>query len=130
MTSLLCLPLIAPRSRAACRAPDNDRSQPASRSATDNPSQVIDVGSTTASTPGVSASRPVNDRRPANVGGTRNRSVRTRPSASITRRHNSCCATTAASLPTRTSRGGSLPPANRHEGSLFASTKSTPITGQ
>ena len=27
ITSLLCLPLIAPRSRAACRAPNNDRSQ-------------------------------------------------------------------------------------------------------
>jgi UDP-N-acetyl-D-mannosaminuronate dehydrogenase len=73
--------------------------------ATDNPSQVRDVGSTTAITPGVSASRAVNDRRPANVGATRNRSIRTRPSASI---------------PTRTSRGGSLQLANRHEGSPFA----------
>jgi hypothetical protein len=38
-------------------APSSDRSQPASRSATDNPSQVIEVGSATAITPGISASR-------------------------------------------------------------------------
>ena len=110
ITSLLCLPLIAPRSRAACRAPNNDRSQPASAKATDNPSQVIEVGSATATTPGIWASRPVNDRSPANVGCTWNRSVRTRPSASAARTQTSCCATIAASIPTRTSRGGSLLP--------------------
>jgi len=43
ITSDLSLPMIAPRSRAACRAP---------RSAIDNPSQVIEVGSATATTPG------------------------------------------------------------------------------
>jgi hypothetical protein len=64
----LCLPVIAPRSRAACRAPNNDRSQPASRSATDNPNQVIEVGCATAITPGISASRLLSDRNPAKVG--------------------------------------------------------------
>ena len=126
ITSLLCLPLIAPRSRAACRAPSSDRFAARLRAATDNPSQVIDVGSATATTPGVSASRAVKVRKPAKVGWTRNRSDRTRPSRPVVRMHTSCCATIAASIPTRTSRGGSLLTyVNKHEGSPFASTKST-----
>ena len=52
MTSDLCLPEIVPRSRAACRVPTRDRSQPARCSATCRPSHVIDVGSATATTPG------------------------------------------------------------------------------
>ena len=52
MTSDLRLPEIAPRSLAACRVPTRDRSQPARCSATCRPSQVIDVGSATAITPG------------------------------------------------------------------------------
>lgn len=73
MTSDLFLPLIAPRSRAACRDPTSANTPPADSSATASGSQVIDVGSATAITFGNSASRRVSVCNPASVGGTENR---------------------------------------------------------
>ena len=81
MTSDLFFPLIAPRSRAACRDPTSASAPPASDTAAANGSHVIDVGSATASTPGQSASRRVNIASPDSVGGTTNRVVVTVPSA-------------------------------------------------
>jgi hypothetical protein len=52
ITSDLFLPTIAPRSRAECREPSSANSPPASDTATDSDSQVIDVGSATATAPG------------------------------------------------------------------------------
>ncbi|MDQ1721409.1 MAG: hypothetical protein QOI26_1143 [Pseudonocardiales bacterium] len=52
ITSDLFLPMIAPRSRAECREPNSANCPPASDTATDSASHVIDVGSATATTPG------------------------------------------------------------------------------
>lgn len=85
ITSDLFLPTIAPRSRAACRDPTSANCPPASDTATDSDSHVIDVGSATATAPGYRLSRRVNDARPANVGAARNRVVRSCPAASTAR---------------------------------------------
>jgi hypothetical protein len=87
ITSDLFLPVIAPRSRAACRDPSNASVPPASSTAPAKPNQLIDVGSATATTPGYSASRSVNRASPASVGDTVNRRIRTAPSASDSRTH-------------------------------------------
>lgn len=65
----LFLPANAGRSRAECRLPTNANEQPASPSAIDNGSHVIDVGSATAITPRYAPNRFVNIARPDKVGG-------------------------------------------------------------
>ena len=65
----LFLPANAERSRAEWRLPTSDNSTPALPNAIDNGSQVIDVGSTTATAPGHDANRFVSRSIPANVGG-------------------------------------------------------------
>jgi hypothetical protein len=102
ITSDLFLPVIAPRSRAACRDPSNANLPPASSTAAASASQLIEVGSATATAPGYSASRSVSRANPASVGGTMNRRIRTAPSASSSRTHTWWFAITAASMPTCT----------------------------
>lgn len=66
----LFLPANAERRRAAWRLPTNARLHPASPKATAGGSQVIDVGSATAITPGWTARRFDNVAMPDSVGGT------------------------------------------------------------
>lgn len=87
ITSDLFLPTIAPRNRAECREPSSANCPPASDTATDNDSHVIDVGSATATAPGYGAKRRVNAVNPDSVGATKNRSVCSRPPTSSVRTH-------------------------------------------
>lgn len=73
MTSVLFLPLIAPRSREAWREPSSANWPPVSVAAIDRPSQVIEVGSATATAPGYAGNCLPNEVRPARAGWTRNR---------------------------------------------------------
>lgn len=70
ITSVLCLPAIAPRSRAECRGWTSDTAQPAVCAAWPTASQVIPVGSATTNAGACSASRSVNRVMPASVGET------------------------------------------------------------
>ena len=85
MTSDLFFPLIAPRSRAECRAPTNASRPPPADSDNAIGNHVIDVGSATATTPGYRDNRRVNCDNPVNVGGTTKRCIDTDPSASVSR---------------------------------------------
>jgi hypothetical protein len=85
--------------------------------------QVIDVGSATVTPSGVCASRQSMTAAPPTSAapGT----ARSGPTLDIgVRTHTPCCATIAASIPTRTSRGR-VTTLNKHEGSPFASTART-----
>jgi hypothetical protein len=99
ITSDLFLALIAPRGRAAWREPSKLSCPPASDNATAKGSQVIEVGSATATAPGYSASLLVSIDNPANVGGTENSLVTATPRRSSWRTHTWWCAVIAASMP-------------------------------
>lgn len=90
--------------------------------ASDNPSQVIDVGSANRHTPGVCASR-VSGRKPASVGCIRKRLILTSASTPVVRTHTSAArrsqprsrpAPGAAGLYSEQARGSSFPSAKEH----------------
>jgi hypothetical protein len=103
MGSDLFFPASAERSRAECRLPMSARSPPAFRSATDNGSHVMDVGSATAITPGHCDRRLVKISMPASVGATtKSSSVSPAPLTPGRRTTTWWLATTAASMPIAT----------------------------
>ena len=124
-TSVLCLPAIAPRSRAECRAPTSVISQPAACAAWPTASHVIPVGSATTSAGAYADSRSVNWVMPASVGGT------AKSSGAVPRTATRWSATIAVSIPIVMSVALECIEGSSHEHSdadLRVQTMSTPRT--